>query len=143
MKATITLQEGVSFLATGGSGHQVVMDGPPAFGGKNQGSRPMEMLLYGLGGCAAFDVVLILRKMRQSLDSLEVEINAERANEDPKVFTTIHLHFKLSGKGLKTSGVEKAIELSAEKYCSAAAMLNRVATITHDYAIIETENSQD
>lgn len=143
MKATITLQQGVSFLAKGGSGHQVIMDGPPAFGGENLGSRPMEMLLYGLGGCTAFDVVLILKKMRQPLDGLEVEIDAERADQEPKVFTRIHLHFKLSGEGLKRSRVEKAINLSAEKYCSAAAMLNRVATITHDYAIIETENSQE
>lgn len=136
MKAKILWQEGVSFLGQTDSGHAVLMDGAPDAGGKNLGPRPMEMILMGLGGCAAFDVVLILRKGRQALTDCLVVIDAQRASEDPKVFTHIHLHFILTGKDLDPQRVERAINLSAEKYCSASMMLKGSVTITHDYEII-------
>ena len=137
MKARIEWKDGASFLATSGSGHAVLMDGPPEGGGKNRGPRPMEMLLMGTGGCAAFDVVLILRKSRQNVSNCEVEIEAERAQQEPKVFTRLHLHFILTGKNLNPSQVERAIKLSAEKYCSASIMLGKTAVLTHDYEIVE------
>lgn len=136
MKAKISLREGVSFLGQTDSGHTVLMDGAPDAGGKNLGPRPMEMILLGLGGCAAFDVVLILRKARQALTDCLVEIDAQRASEDPKVFTQIHLHFIVTGKDIDPQRVERAISLSAEKYCSASMMLKATVTITHDYEII-------
>jgi putative redox protein len=136
MKAKILWQEGVSFLGQTDSGHAVLMDGAPDAGGKNLGPRPMEMILMGLGGCAAFDVVLILRKGRQALTDCLVAIDAQRASEDPKVFTHIHLHFILTGKDLDPQRVERAINLSAEKYCSASMMLKASVTITHDYEVI-------
>lgn len=136
MKAKVRLIEDVSFLAESESGHAVVMDGAPSAGGKNLGPRPMEMLLMGLGGCTSFDVVHILRKSRQDIEDCVVEIEAERATEDPKVFTRIHLHFIVKGKNLKADVVERAINLSAEKYCSASIMLGKTATITHDYMVI-------
>lgn len=136
MKAKILWQEGVSFLGQTDSGHAVLMDGAPDAGGNNLGPRPMEMILMGLGGCAAFDVVLILRKGRQTLTDCLVEIDAQRASEDPKVFTHIHLHFIITGKNLDPQRVERAINLSAEKYCSASMMLKASVTITHDYEII-------
>ena len=128
----------MSFLAESGSGHSVLMDGPPEAGGKNLGPRPMEMLLMGTGGCAAFDVVLILQKSRQEISDCAVEIEAERAQEEPKVFTRIHFHFILSGKKLNPQQVERAISLSAEKYCSASIMLGKTAELTHDFEIVET-----
>ena len=137
MKARIEWKDGASFLATSGSGHAVLMDGPPEGGGENRGPRPMEMLLMGTGGCAAFDVVLILRKSRQNVSNCEVEIEAERAPQEPKVFTRLHLHFILTGKNLNPSQVERAIRLSAEKYCSASIMLGKTAVLTHDYEIVE------
>ena len=137
MKARIEWKDGASFLATSGSGHAVLMDGPPEGGGENRGPRPMEMLLMGTGGCAAFDVVLILRKSRQNVSNCEVEIEAERAQQEPKVFTRLHLHFILTGKNLNPSQVERAIRLSAEKYCSASIMLGKTAVLTHDYEIVE------
>ncbi|MBT3973795.1 MAG: OsmC family protein [Acidiferrobacteraceae bacterium] len=118
------------------SGHQVVMDRSPDVGGQNLGSRPMEMLLLGLGGCAMIDVVLILRKARQAFTDIRVEINAERASEVPKVFTRIHLHFVVAGKQLDPRRVDRAISLSAQKYCSATKMLDSVAQITHDFEIL-------
>ena len=118
------------------SGHQVVMDRSPDVGGQNLGSRPMEMLLLGLGGCAMIDVVLILRKARQAFTDIRVEINAERASEVPKVFTRIHLHFVVAGKQLDSRRVDRAISLSAQKYCSATKMLDSVAQITHDFEIL-------
>ena len=124
------------FVGESGSGHAVVMDGPPDFGGKNLGIRPMEMLLLGLGGCSNFDVVLILKKFRQKVKHCDVEISAERASEDPKVFTSIHLHFIVEGDELDEKKVERAINLSAEKYCSASIMLSQVAKITHDFSIV-------
>lgn len=136
MKANIMWQEGVSFLGQAGSGHSVLMDGAPEAGGKNLGPRPMEMILLGLGGCTAFDVVHILRKGRQVITDCQVEMDAQRATEDPKVFTHIHLHFVITGKDLDPRQVERAINLSAEKYCSASMMLKVTVDITHDYEII-------
>ncbi|MFO7579650.1 OsmC family protein [Nitrosomonas halophila] len=136
MKAKIAWQEGVSFLGQTDSGHSVLMDGAPEAGGKNLGPRPMEMMLMGLGGCTAFDVVLILRKARQAISHCSIEIDAQRADKDPKVFTHIHLHFIVTGKDLNPHQVERAISLSAEKYCSASMMLKATVTITHDYEII-------
>lgn len=123
-------------MGESGSGHAVIMDGAPEAGGRNLGVRPMEMLLLGLGGCTAFDVVQILRKSRQSITNCVAEIEAERANQDPKVFTKIHVHFKVTGKGLTETAVARAVNLSAEKYCSASVMLGKTAQITHDYEII-------
>ena len=137
MKARIKWVEGVTFLGEADSGHAVVMDGPPEHGGRNLGVRPMEMLLLGMGGCTAFDVVHILRKSRQEVTDCVAEISAERADTDPKVFTRIHVHFVVSGRDLKEQRVEKAVELSAEKYCSASIMLGKVAEITHDFEIVE------
>jgi len=135
MKARIKWIEGAAMLAESGSGHAVVMDGPPDFGGRNLGVRPMEMLLMGMGGCTQFDVLLILRKARQQVTDCVVELEAERAAEDPKVFTRIHAHFVVTGRDLNPNQVERAIRLSAEKYCSASIMLGRTAEITHDFEI--------
>jgi putative redox protein len=135
MKARIKWIEGVAMLGESGSGHAVVMDGPPEFGGRNLGVRPMELLLIGMGGCTQFDVLLILRKARQPVSDCVVELTAERAAEDPKVFTRIHAHFIVSGAGLNPAQVERAIRLSAEKYCSASIMLGATAEITHDFEI--------
>ena len=136
MQATIRLKEDDSLEGVTESGHQVVMDRSPDVGGQNLGSRPMEMLLLGLGGCAMIDVVLILRKARQAFTDIRVEINAERASEVPKVFTRIHLHFVVAGKQLDPRRVDRAISLSAQKYCSATKMLDSVAQITHDFEIL-------
>ncbi|HTJ54653.1 MAG TPA: OsmC family protein [Nitrosospira sp.] len=137
MKTRIKWKDGVSFIAESGSGHTILMDGPPEVGGRNLGPRPMEMLLMGTGGCAAVDVVLILKKARQDISDCVVEIEAERAPEEPKVFTRIHFHFILTGKSLSFSHVERAIRLSAEKYCSASIMLGKTAALTHDFEILE------
>ena len=136
MQATIRLKEDDSLEGLTESGHQVVMDRSPDVGGQNLGSRPMEMLLLGLGGCAMIDVVLILRKARQAFTDICVEINAERASEVPKVFTLIHLHFVVAGEQLDPQRVDRAISLSAQKYCSATKMLDSVAQITHDFEIL-------
>lgn len=137
MKTRVKLIEGVSFVGQTESGHAVVMDGPPDSGGKNLGPRPMEMLLLGLGGCSAFDVVHILRKSRLDVRDCVAEIDATRAETDPKVFTKIHVHFIVTGKALDTKRVEQAVKLSAEKYCSASIMLGKVAEITHDFEVTE------
>ncbi|MCK4743151.1 MAG: OsmC family protein [Sulfuriflexus sp.] len=139
MKARVKWVEDATFLGESGSGHAIVMDGPPDHGGRNLGVRPMEMLLLGLGGCTMFDVMMILTKARQDVRDCIVEIEAERAEEEPKVFTKIHAHFKVIGKGLKEDRVKRAIELSSEKYCSASIMLGAMAEITHDYEIEEVE----
>ena len=118
------------------SGHAVVMDGPAEFGGRNLGVRPMEMLLLGMGGCSQFDVVHILRKGRNEVTQCEVELEAERAESDPKVFTRIHMHFRVGGPGLSEKVVERAIKLSAEKFCSASIMLGAVAEVTHDFELV-------
>ena len=137
MKARIKWVQDVTFLGESGSGHAVVMDGPPEDGGRNLGVRPMEMLLLGMGGCTAFDVVHILKKARQSISDCVVELSAERADTPPKVFTKIHAHFIVSGKGLAEAQVKRAVELSAEKYCSASIMLGKMAEISHDYEIVD------
>ncbi len=138
MKARIKWVEKVKFLGESASGHAVLMDGPPESGGENRGVRPMEMLLLGMGGCTAFDVIHILKKARQPVTDCVVELSAERAESEPKVFTRIHVHFEVSGEGLKEKQVQRAVELSAEKYCSASIMLGKTAEITHDYTIKET-----
>lgn len=137
MQARVKWLDNMSFVGESGSGHSVVMDGPPEAGGRNLGVRPMEMLLLGMGGCASFDVVMILQKGRQNIVDCEVDISAERAESEPKVFTKIHLHFTVKGKELAEARVKKAIELSAEKYCSASIMLGKTAEVTHDFEIIE------
>jgi putative redox protein len=137
MKARVKLIEGVSFAGQSESGHTVVMDGPPDGGGRNLGVRPMEMLLLGLGGCSAYDVVHILRKARQPITDCVADIDAERAPADPKVFTRIHIRFTVTGKGLDPRRVEQAVKLSAEKYCSASIMLGKTAEITHEFELVE------
>ena len=135
MKATIRWAGGASFEGAAGSGHTVVMDGPPDVGGENRGCRPMEMLLLGLGGCTAFDVVAILKKARQPVTDCVVEVAAERAETVPKVFTRIHLHYRVSGDGLAPKQVERAVSLSKDKYCSASIMLAKSAEMTHEVTI--------
>lgn len=137
MKARIKWVENSMFLGESGTGHVVVMDGPEDAGGRNLGVRPMEMLLLGMGGCTSFDVVHILRKGRHEIAGCEALIEAERADTDPKVFTRIHIHFVVSGKSLSQTVVERAVRLSAEKYCSASIMLGKTAEITHDFEILE------
>jgi putative redox protein len=137
MKARIKWVEDATFLGEAGSGHALVMDGPPESGGRNLGPRPMEMLLLGMGGCTAFDVIMILKKSRQPVTDCVVEISAERAEQAPKVFTRIHVHFVVTGRGLAEKQVERAVRLSAEKYCSASLMLGKVAEISHDFEIRE------
>ena len=137
MKAKIKWVEGMMFMGQSGSGHAVVMDGPPDLGGKNMGIRPMEMMLMGLGGCTAFDVMLILQRSRQEVTDCVAELSAERAETNPKVFTKIHIHFVVTGKNLKEKMVKRAVELSATKYCSASIMLAQTVDITHDYEMIE------
>lgn len=139
MQAKIKWVDNVMFVGESGSGHSVVMDGPPESGGQNLGIRPMEMLLLGLGGCTSFDVLSILKKSRQNVMDCVAEITAERAETEPKVFTKIHVHFIVTGKDIKEKQVQRAIELSAEKYCSASIMLAKSAEVTHDYEIVEAE----
>ena len=128
---------GMSFVAESGSGHAVVMDGAADAGGRNLGPRPMEMILAGTGGCTAFDIVLILKRGRHAVSGCEVQLTAERADVDPKVFTRIHFHFKVKGRQLKPEAVARAIDLSKDKYCSASIMMGKTAEITHDFEIIE------
>ncbi len=130
----------MTFMAETGSNHLVTMDGAPEGGGRNLAPRPMEVVLAGTGGCTAYDVVHILRKGRAPVTDCVVEISAERADQDPKVFTRIHFHFIVTGKSLKREQVERAIHLSAEKYCSASIMLGKMAEITHDFEIREAGN---
>jgi putative redox protein len=135
MKARIKWVQDATFVGESGSGHSVVMDGPPDSGGRNLGVRPMEMLLLGMGGCTAADVVHILKRSRQSVTDCVVELDAERAASVPKVFTRIHVHFIVTGNKLSENQVKRAVQLSAEKYCSASLMLAKTAVITHDYEI--------
>jgi len=137
MQANVRWIEGRSFLGESGSGHTVMMDGPPDHGGRNIGIRPMEMILLGVGGCSSYDVMDILQKGRHNVQDCQVELSAERVDKVPSVFSKIHLHFKVTGKDLKLSVVERAIKLSAEKYCSAAIMLSHSVEITHDFEVIE------
>jgi putative redox protein len=136
MKTRVKWVENVCFMAESGSGHAVVMDGAPDIGGKNLGPRPMEMLLMGAGGCTSVDVIMILQKSRQDVLDCEVEIEAERAPEHPKVFTKIHMHFTVKGRNLKPEVVDRAIKLSAEKYCSASIILGKTAVMSHDFEIV-------
>ncbi len=136
MHATVKWVDGAQFIGESGSGHAVVMDGPPDHGGRNTGVRPMEMLLLGLGGCSSFDVVSILTKSRQQVTDCRVELEAERAEGVPSPFTKIHMHFVVTGRELKDAQVKRAVELSATKYCSASIMLEAGGVvITHDYEI--------
>lgn len=138
MQATVKWVDNALFVAESGSGHTVTMDGPPDHGGRNLAARPMEMILMGLGGCATFDVVSILQKSRQDVVDCKVELSAERAEGVPSPFTKIHLHFVVSGKDLKEKQVERAVNLSATKYCSASIMLEQAGVkLTHDFEIIE------
>jgi putative redox protein len=136
MKARIKWVEKATFVGESGSGHSVVMDGPPDSGGRDLGIRPMEMLLLGMGGCTAFDVVMILKKARQEIVDCVVELEAGRADTEPRVFTHIHVHFVVTGSQLSDKQVARAVELSAEKYCSASIMLGKSVEITHDYEIV-------
>ena len=129
--------EGMSFLAETGSNHLVTMDGAPEGGGRNLAPRPMEVVLVGTGGCSAYDVVVILKKSGQHVTGCEVKLTAERAATDPKVFTKIHMHWVVRGRGLKRNLVEHAVRLSHEKYCSATAMLTKTAEITRDFEVVE------
>ena len=137
MKAKVQLLDGMTFVAESGSGHAVVVDAAPDVGGRDLGARPMELVLMGTGACTAIDVVHILRKARQHVTGCVVEMDSERAPEDPKVFTRIHLHYVVTGKGLAHSQVERAIKLSKEKYCSATIMLAKSAEITFDFEVRE------
>lgn len=140
MKGTVTWLSGKAFVGESGSGHAVVMDGPPDAGGRNIGIRPMEMLLLGVGGCSAYDVCNILEKSRQKVTDVRVELDAERADAVPAVFTRIHLHFVVSGIDLSPKQVEKAVTMSAEKFCSASIMLGRAGVaISHDFTILPAE----
>ena len=137
MKARIKWVENVTFLGETESGHALVMDGAPEAGGRNLGPRPMETVLIGTGACSAFDVILILKKGRESVTDCVVELTAERAATDPKVFTGIHFHFIVTGTGLNAAKVGRAIKLSADNYCSATSMLAKTAHVTHDFEIVE------
>lgn len=137
MKARVKWLDHMSFVGESESGHTVVMDGSPDVGGRNLAARPMEMVLLGMGGCTAFDVVMILQRARQPITDCIIELSAERADEVPKVFTKIHAHYIVKGKGLSEKQVEKAVSLSAEKYCSVSIMLGKTAEITHDFEIVE------
>ena len=137
MKAKIKWMQDVSFKGSSDSGHEVILDGPKELGGKDLGMRPMEMMLIGMGGCTSFDVVTILKKSRQQITGCIAEIEATRADKIPKVFTSIHIHFLIKGIGLQEKAVERAVELSANKYCSASIMLGKSVKITHDFVISE------
>lgn len=137
MDCVVKWIDGMTFLAETGTGHLVAMDGAPDAGGRNLAPRPMELVLAGTGGCSAFDVVLILKRGRQAVSGCDVRLQAERAETDPKVFTRIHMHFRVTGKNLKPEAVERAVRLSAEKYCSASIMLGKTAEMTHDFEIID------
>ncbi|TNE76702.1 MAG: OsmC family protein [Gammaproteobacteria bacterium] len=140
MKTKVSWGGDAKFIANTESGHEIVMDGPPDHGGKNQGARPMEVVLTGMGGCSAFDVVHILKKSRQDVVGCVAEIDAERADEVPSVFTNIHIHFVVSGRNLRENQVANAVKLSAEKYCSASIMLSRGGVnISHSYEIQSVE----
>jgi putative redox protein len=140
MQATVKWMDGAMFVGESGSGHSLVMDGPEDLGGRNLGPRPMEMLLLGAGGCAMYDVISMLKKSRQELSDCRVEIQAQRADAVPAVFTALNMHFVVSGRNLKESHVKRAVELSAEKYCSASIMFEAAGVaMTHSYAIEDTQ----
>lgn len=137
MECTVRWHEGMSFVAETGSGHLVCMDGAPEGGGRNLAPRPMELLLAGTGGCTAYDIVLILKRGRHDVTGCDLKLQAERADTDPKVFTRINMHFVVSGRNLKAEAVERAVKLSAEKYCSASIMLGKTAEISHSFEVVE------
>lgn len=137
MKARVQWVDGMAFMGETDSGHALVMDGAPDIGGRNIGPRPTELVLLGLGGCTSIDVLMILQKQRQTVRDCVVEVTAERAESHPKVFTKIHVHFIVKGVGLDPKAVERAVSLSADKYCSVSHMLNKTAEITHDFEIVE------
>ena len=137
MNISVNWVDGMLMVGKSHSGHSITMDGPPEIGGDNLGVRPMEMLLLGVAGCTMIDVVTTLKKMRQELTHCETKVNAERADDHPKVFTDIHIQFLVKGNDLDSKKVEKAIKLSAEKYCSASIMLGKTASISHDFEILE------
>ncbi len=137
MNTTVKWIDGMMMVGESASGHAIVMDGPEELGGKNLGVRPMEMLLLGMGGCTTVDVVSTLKKMRENVQDCRVEISAKRADEHPKVFTAIHLHFIVEGDNLNDKKITKAVSLSADKYCSASIMLAKTATVTHDFEVIQ------
>ena len=139
MKARVQWVDGVMFIGESGSGHAVVMDGAPEAGGRNLGVRPMEMLLIGLGGCSAFDVVTILKRGRQHITDCVVELDGQRAHTDPKVFTSVELVYKVTGKNLDPKKVERAVDLSAEKYCSASKMFSMTAKLSHRIEIVDPQ----
>jgi len=139
MKAVVKWLDNMSFVGESESGHSVVMDGPPESGGRNLGVRPMEMVLLGMGGCTAFDVVLILKRQRQDITDCQVELSAERAEDTPKVFTKIHVHYMVTGKNLDEKKVARAVDMTADKYCSVSIMLAQSADVTHDFEIIEEQ----
>lgn len=137
MKARVKWVQDLTFVGESGSGHALVIDGPPDSGGRNLGVRPMELLLLGLGSCSAVDVILILKKARQHVADCWVELEAQRAVQDPKVFTAVRMHYVVTGKGVQEGAVKRAVDLSAEKYCSASVMLGKTADITHTFEIRE------
>ncbi|HEX7380875.1 MAG TPA: OsmC family protein [Nevskiaceae bacterium] len=138
METRVRWIENAAFVAETGSGHAFIIDGPESIGGRNLGPRPMELMLASVGGCSSVDIVRILRKARQEISGCEVRVSGTRAETDPKVYTAIHLHFVISGHDVSESHVKRAVELSAEKYCSASIMLSKAAAVTHDYEIVET-----
>jgi len=142
MKASVRWVDGMMFEASADSGHVITMDGPPELGGRNRGSRPMEVVLMGTGACSAADVINILVKARQDVEDCVVELEAERADAVPRVFTRIHMHYVVTGRHLKPEAVERAVNLSADKYCSATRMMSHTATVTHDYEIREAQRSK-
>ena len=138
MQATVKWVDGVMFVGESGSGHAIVIDGPPDHGGRNMGMRPMELMLLSVGSCSSFDVVDILKKGRHNVSACTTQVTGERVDAIPSFFNKIHLHFTVSGKDLKASAVERAVKLSAEKYCSASIMLTKAdVEVTHDYEVIE------
>jgi putative redox protein len=143
LDARVDLLDGMAFRATTGTGHQIVMDGAPDVGGGDAGPRPMEMLLVGLGGCTGMDVISILRKMRQDVSGYQVRLHGERATDHPKVFTSITVEHVVRGRGLSPDAIKRAVELSATRYCSAAAMLSRAARIEETYRVVDEASGQE
>ena len=142
MKARIKWLDHMTLVAESGSGHAIVADAAPEVGGRDIGARPMELVLLGLGSCTAIDVLQILRKARQAVTDCEIQLEAERADQVPQVFTRIHLHYLITGTNLSEQQVQRAVSLSAEKYCSVSKMLEKTATITHDYELLAAEATQ-
>lgn len=139
MQTSLKWAGGAAFVGLSSSGHKVVIDGPPEGGGRDLGPRPMEMILLGLGACSSYDIVSILKKARQEISAVEIEVDGKRADSIPSVFTDIHLHFRVAGRNVSERQVEKAVRLSAEKYCSASIMLGKAANITHSFEVTESE----